>query len=182
MARTLDPNAPARPSKFAHFVLRVRDLDRSIAWYEEVVGMEVVQRVGKLAFLTYDDEHHRLALGETPVESEPTPGAPGLDHVAYTLADLGALLSTYRRLEAKGYRPSLPINHGPTTSLYYTDPDGNGVEFLIDNFDSVELLQGWMQSDEFQANPIGVTFDPEKLVARYEAGDPIEELLKQGAA
>jgi len=74
------------------------------------------------------------------------------------------------------------LDHSPTTSLYYTDPDGHGVAFFVDNFDSVETLKGWMQSDAFRANPIGVTFDPERLVARDEAGDPIDDLLEQGSA
>jgi hypothetical protein len=39
-----------------------------------------------------------------------------------------------------------------------------------------------MESGEFAANPIGVGFDPEKLAVRYERGDPIEELLRPGAA
>jgi catechol 2,3-dioxygenase-like lactoylglutathione lyase family enzyme len=60
--RTLDAQTVIRPAKFAHFVLRVRNLEESIAWYQTVLGMEVVHHAGKLAFLTYDDEHHRLAL------------------------------------------------------------------------------------------------------------------------
>ncbi len=87
MSRTLDSESLIKPAKFAHFVLRVRNLDESIAWYQTVLGMEMVHRAEtpKIAFMTYDDEHHRIALAETPVEAEITPGAPGLDHVAYTV-------------------------------------------------------------------------------------------------
>ena len=83
--RTLDSETPIKPEKFAHFVLRVRNIEESIAWYQTVLGMEIVQRGQKLAFLTYDEEHHRLALVETPVTAEAPPDAAGLDHVAYTL-------------------------------------------------------------------------------------------------
>lgn len=181
MRRTLDPATVIKPAKFAHFVLRVRNLEESIAWYQTVLGMEVVHRADKLAFLTYDEEHHRLALAETPV-GDATRGAPGLDHVAYTLRSLGDLLSTYKRLAAKGIKPVWPINHGPTTSLYYEDPNGCRVEFQVENFATLEEARAYLETDAFAENPIGVRFDPEKLAARYENGDPLDELLKQGSA
>ena len=171
-----------KPSKFAHFVLRVSDLDKSIAWYNAVVGMEVVHRNPMIAFLTYDDEHHRMAMVQTDFDGERPPNAPGLDHVAYTLDSLEALLSTYKRLKEAGIEPVWPVNHGLTTSLYYADPDGNRVEFQIENLDTKDELQGYMRSDAFAANPIGIEFDPQALLERFEQGDPIEELLKQGAA
>jgi len=182
MKRQLEPEKVIRPAKFAHFVLRTRNLEESIAWYQAVLGMEIVHRNDFIAFLTYDEEHHRLALVKTPVATPAPPGAAGLDHVAYTLASLGDLLSTYRRLEQKGILPVWPINHGLTTSIYYADPDGNRVEFQVENYETEAELKGWMQSGAFAANPIGVVFDPEKLLARYTAGDPLEELVKQGAA
>ena len=98
MTRTLDSEPESAPSRLAHVVLRVPDLKRSIAWYCEVVGMEVVQAVGPIAFLTFDSEHHRLALIETPVSSNDEPGAPGLDHIAFAVDSLGQLLATYRSL------------------------------------------------------------------------------------
>ncbi len=180
--RTLDTANARRPALFAHFVLRASHLDESIAWYEAVVGMQVVFRGPGIAFLTYDQEHHRLALLATPVEGSAPPGAPGLDHVAYTFAGLGDLLATYRRLAAKGIAPVWSINHGPTTSLYYEDPDGNRVELQVENFATREDLLAFLATDAFAKNPIGVEFDPEKLAERYERGDPEEELLRQGAA
>ncbi len=181
MSRTVAIDSPVKPAKFAHYVLRVSDIAASTAWYCAVLGMEVVHDAGKLCFLTYDDEHHRLALAETPVSTAET-GAPGLDHVAYTLNNLGELLSTYKRLKVQEIEPVWPINHGLTTSLYYADPDGNRVEFQVENLDTKEALQGYMHSEAFKENPIGVGFDPQKLLERYENGDAIEELLKPGAA
>ena len=178
MTRRIDPNARKCPARLAHFVLRVPDLQRSVAWYGEVTGMEVVQAVGPVAFLTFDHEHHRLALVETPIAPTREAGAAGLDHVAFAVDSLADLLATYLRLKALGHAPALPINHGPTTSLYYQDPDGNGVEFFVDNFETEAELKGWMHSDAFKANPFGVPFDPDELVSRYESGEPIEELLR----
>jgi catechol-2,3-dioxygenase len=182
MPRELDAALLRRPTKFAHFVLRVRNMDESIAWYQAVFGMEIVHRHPSIAFLTYDEEHHRLALVESPVKEATVPGSPGLDHVAYTMASLGDLLATYERLREKGIRPVWPINHGLTTSLYYADPDGNRVELQCDNYATEAELKGWMRSDAFAKNPIGVEFDPDRLVERYKAGDSLEELIQQGSA
>lgn len=182
MTRTLDVKTVIKPAAFAHYVLRVRNIEESIAWYQTVLGMEIVFRAEKIAFLTYDNEHHRLALAETPIKDETAPGSPGLDHVAYTLDSLGDLLSTYKRLKAEGILPVWPINHGLTTSIYYADPDGCRVEFQIENFKTPEELKGFMKGEAFANNPIGVGFDPDKLVERYENGDPIDEFLKLGSA
>ena len=178
MSRTLDSETLIKPKRFAHFVLRVRNIEESIAWYETVLGMEMVHRAEKIAFMTYDDEHHRMALVETPVAADAPPGAPGLEHVAYTLGSLAELLGTYKRLQAKGIDPALPINHGLTTSIYYRDPDGNGVEFQVENFETPKELRGYMESEPYAENPLGKTFDPEELLARFERGEAMEELLK----
>ena len=180
--RTVDGETLIKPAKFAHFVLRVRDLRASAAFYETLLGMEMVHDAGQIAFLTYDDEHHRLALAQTPVKDDVPRGAAGLDHVAYTLTSLGDLLATYKRLKASDILPVWPINHGLTTSLYYQDPDGNRVEFQVENFSTKEELNAYMRSEQFAENPIGVEFDPEKLLARFENGDPIEDLVQQGSA
>ena len=181
MTRTVNPTM-VKPAAFAHFVLRCSDKEASVAWYSTVLGMEVVAGNEMLTFLTYDDEHHRMALVQAPPDRTKVEGGPGLDHVAYTLESLADLLATYKRLKAENILPVWPINHGLTTSLYYADPDGNRVEFQIENMDNKAALQDYMRSDAFAANPIGVEFDPEKLLARFEAGDPVEELLLQGSA
>ena len=182
MNRNLDASRLVKPARFAHFVLRVTDLKASITFYQKLIGMTVVHESGFVAFMTYDDEHHRLALIVTPVAEAAPPGAAGLDHVAYTFESMGELLGTYLRLKNEGLLPVWSINHGATTSLYYADPDGNRVELQVENFDSEAEIQRFIESGDFAKNPIGVEFDPDRLVARFEAGDPIEELKKQGAA
>ena len=181
MTREIDSDRLIRPAQFAHFVLRTRNLEESARWYELVVGMQAVVQNSFIAFMTYDEEHHRLALVATPEQAPVPPGAAGLDHVAYSLEDLGELLGTYERLKAKGILPVFSVNHGPTTSLYYADPDGNRVEFQVDNFDTEAETKGWFGSEAFAKNPIGVEFDPEVLAMRYRRGDSIEELKQQGA-
>ena len=90
---------------------------------------------------------------------------------------MGELLGNYERLAARGIRPFRSINHGPTTSMYYVDPDGNRVELQIDNFATAEEGQAWMLSPAFDRNPIGVEFEPDDLVRRFHAGVPVAELV-----
>ena len=128
-SRTL-PKASQRisPQKFAHVVLKTANFDAVIAWYATVLQARVAFRNDFIAFLTYDDEHHRVAVINNPGSPAPDPAAAGVHHIAYTYAELGELLSTYRRLKAAGIKPARCINHGPTISMYYKDPDGNRVE------------------------------------------------------
>ncbi len=169
---------PISPAKFAHFVLRTGQSDKMTEWYRIVLAARIVFRDERLCFLSYDDEHHRLALIQIPGLPPRDPDAAGTDHVAYSYRDLGELLATYRRLKAHGILPQWPINHGVTTSMYYHDPDNNRVELQIDNFATIEELQGYFQSPAFAANPVGVTYDPEQLCRDYEAGAPIADLLR----
>jgi catechol 2,3-dioxygenase-like lactoylglutathione lyase family enzyme len=175
-------NRMARPSKFAHIVYRTRRFDEMVDWYEKVFEARVQYRNPALAFLTYDDEHHRFAFANLSV-LDPAGGTSdgradgGVDHVAYTYASLGDLVDTYERLKRQGIVPYWPIRHGPTLSLYYRDPDGNRMEFQVDCFATAEEANAYLHGEAFAANPIGVTFDPEALVAQFRRGVPERELL-----
>jgi len=170
------------PAKFAHAVLATKQFQPMLDWYTTVLQAEVVHSNGMLAFLTYDDEHHRIAIAAVPGLADKPRHSVGLDHLAYTYANLGDLVFTYERLKQAGILPVVTINHGPTTSLYYRDPDGNRVELQIDNFDSVAELKEFFHSDAMQKNPIGVTFNPDELARDYHAGVPESELKKYDAA
>ena len=167
---------PIAPVQLAHVVRRTTRFDELIAWYCTVLGAHVVQSNGMLAFLTYDAEHHRIAIARLPGLTEQSEHAAGTDHIAFTHADLGDLLNTYVRLKAAGIEPYWCVNHGPTTSMYYKDPDGSRVELQVDNLPTAEAIDTWMRSPEFAANPIGVIFDPEELLARYAGGESLDRL------
>lgn len=178
--RRLDAGRPpVRPVQLAHLVRRTSRFEEMVRWYCEVLAADVVHSDGMLAFLTYDQEHHRVAIACIPGLEEGSLAAAGTDHVAFTHADLGDLLHTYERLKGKGIEPFWCINHGPTTSMYYKDPDGSRVELQVDNLPSMESIDRWMKSGEFAANPIGVMFDPEDLLARYRAGEAHESLVRR---
>ncbi len=77
--------------------------------------------------------------------------------------------------------PTASVNHGPTTSLYYSDPDGNHLELLTDNFPEVAALQSWFGTGAHELHPRGVPFDPDVLAEKFHAGVSEDELLKQGS-
>jgi catechol-2,3-dioxygenase len=168
-----------RPVQLAHVVRRTSRFQEMLDWYCTVLGAEIVHGDEMLAFLTYDQEHHRIAIANIPGLEEQPAMAAGTDHIAFTYADLGDLLQNYERLKKAGIEPFWCINHGPTTSMYYKDPDGSRVELQVDNMPTVESIEGWMKSGEFAANPIGVVFDPDDFLARYRAGESHEELVRR---
>ena len=94
--------------------------------------------------------------------------------MAFTFKSLGELLETYTRLKESDIRPYWCINHGPTTSMYYRDPDNNQVELLID----VREGKAYMQSPAFAKNPIGIPFEPDSFITRLKAGASAEELTR----
>lgn len=168
------------PSKFAHVVYNTHRYEEMIDWYGRVFEARVQHRDDRLAFLTYDDEHHRFAfLNLGPPKAGATqrdPMAVGVNHLAYTWRDVGELVDTYRRLKSCGIEPWRPVRHGMTLSIYYRDPDGNGLEFQVDLM-APEEANAFMAGEAFAKNPIGEPFDPEELAARYDAGKPVDDLI-----
>jgi catechol-2,3-dioxygenase len=169
------------PAKFAHAVLRTTRFKEMTEWYRTVLNATIAYENNFLAFMTYDDEHHRIAIAAFPGVVERAAHAAGLDHLAYTYGSLGDLVATYERLKAAGITPAVTINHGITTSMYYRDPDGGKVELQIDNYDNAQAMHDFMRSAQFEKNPIGVDFDPDELARGYHAGKSQAELVKYDA-
>ena len=167
------------PRKLAHLVLKTSNYEKVVDWYLKVLNARVALSAPHISFLTFDDEHHRIAIVRVPRLTKHDHNACGMDHIAFTYADLGELLATYKRLAAEGIYPRWPINHGMTISFYYEDPDGNRLELQIDSFPTSEELQEYFEHDpDYAANPLGAPFDPEWLVKQYEAGVPFAEMIR----
>ncbi|EFX05399.1 glyoxalase bleomycin resistance protein dioxygenase [Grosmannia clavigera kw1407] len=166
------------PSALVHVVLQTANLEAMVEFYVQFLGGTICHRNKMLAFITYDDEHHRIALIGIPSLAHKNNGTNGLDHIAFSFPTLAALLLAYRQRRARGMLPVWSVNHGPTTSLYYKDPDGNKLETQVDNFESVHDATVFMQSPAFAENPIGTDVDPEALIAALQAGTP-EAVLKK---
>ena len=114
-----------------HAVLGVRDPQRSITFYTEVLGMELVTFLDdmQMAFLSFGEHDHDLALIKVP-EEQPV-GSSGLAHIAFEI-DGGPqqLQELYARLKARGVDTEMTADHVITQSLYFLDPDGNRFELF----------------------------------------------------
>lgn len=171
-----------RPAKFVHVVYRTRRFQEMIDWYKTVFDARVQFQNPVLAFLTYDDEHHRFAFANMAVlapegTERDRRGVVGVDHVAYTYPSLDDLFTNYAQLKDKGITPYWCIHHGVTVSMYYADPDGNQMELQVDCYPTADEANAFMHGPHFAANPIGVEYDPEEWLARLRAGEPASSFL-----
>lgn len=176
------------PGYIAHWVVKTARTEEMVAWYAIVFGARIVHQDNRLTFLTWDSESHRLALLRVPtVLRYLLPLAKwrrkfyGIDHIGLTVPSLERLLVTYERLKSAGIKPVWAINHGPTTSLYYEDPDGIRLEFQVENFSTAASTAAFFGTAAFADNPVGVTFDPDCLLEQMRNGAAQDDLVKQGA-
>jgi catechol 2,3-dioxygenase len=118
-----------------HVHLKVASLERSLAFYRDVLGFEVTQRYGTGAvFLAAGGYHHHIGLNtwESLGGGQPPSGSTGLYHVAIRYPDRRALADALRRLRSAGIPLDGAADHGVSEALYLRDPDGNGVELYCD--------------------------------------------------
>ena len=122
-----------------HVVLRVTDQARAERFYSGVLGLPIMARFDqdgmKMTFFTLGN-HHDFAVMEVSGEgSSHAESAVGLHHVAFKIGDsLDELREAKTMLEGAGVAVT-PIDHEVTKSLYFNDPDGNGVEVYVDASD-----------------------------------------------
>ena len=115
--------------------LKVADLDRAIAFYRDVLGFEVTQRMGNsAAFLSAGGYHHHIGLNtwESYGGHAPATGTTGLYHLAIVYPTRAELGDALRRLIDAGVPLDGAADHGVSEALYLRDPDGNGVELYWD--------------------------------------------------
>jgi catechol 2,3-dioxygenase len=118
-----------------HVHLKVADVDRSLAFYCDVLGFELQQRWrADAAFISAGGYHHHIGLNswESRGGSPPAPGTTGLYHVAIRYPTRPALADALRRLVDAGIPLSGASDHGVSIALYLTDPDRNGIELYWD--------------------------------------------------
>jgi catechol-2,3-dioxygenase len=181
----IDSPRRARPitrPKFHHTTFATLKLAEMVDWYEKVAGLEPVHYSEGGAWLTNDEANHRIALLALPelVEPQDKGHTTGLHHTAFEYADFGQWLDNYERLAAEGIVPFMSLDHGMTMSLYYQDPEGNGVEIQVDAFGSWSASKEWMwASQEFAENPIGEFFDPEQVAAARREGLDFTEIHRR---
>ena len=119
-----------------HVVFYVKDLQRSLAFYRDLLGFQEVGQIfnGKAAALTSGRTHHELLLIEVGDAPAPPQGHRlGLYHIGIKIGDnLDELRSAKRELEQAGVHIGGMSDHTVSQSLYLQDPDGNEVELYVD--------------------------------------------------
>lgn len=140
-------------SELGHVVFYVKDLERSSAFYREVVGLQQVGAIfgGRAAMFSSGRTHHELLLIEVGDAPGPLAGRRlGLYHVGWKVGDtLDALRDRLRRAEAFGCALEGISDHTVSQSLYLQDPDGNEVELFVDNPD-----YDWHHNSEWMETPV----------------------------
>lgn len=92
--------------------------------------------------------------------------------------DMAQLCTRYERLKQARCMPHRTANHGPGTSFYYRDPDGNVVEISANNFATEQEYRAYFGSDAYKRNPSGIEIDADIFVERFRAGVPLPELVR----
>ena len=130
---------PAPPSSrltLSHTTVAVRDLDAMLDFYCGVLGFAVTNRgevgEGEMAFISQDpSEHHQIVLvSGLPATEHQFVMA---DHMAFRTGTLDDLRGIGACLDEAGVEGVIPINHGNAWSLYFNDPEGNGLECFVDS-------------------------------------------------
>jgi catechol 2,3-dioxygenase len=130
VAMSIDPRVD-----IGHVHLKVSDLDRALAFYRDLLGFDLMQRLDdQAAFLSAGGYHHHFGLNtwESRGGSPPPPGTTGLCHVAIRYPDRWTLGDALRRLVEARWPIDGATDHGVSEAIYLRDPDGNGIELYRD--------------------------------------------------
>ena len=165
-----------------HVTMKTTRLQPMIDWYKTVVGIRVNFQDAVGAWMSNDRANHRVALLAIPglIDDPEKHRRTGMHHLAFEYDSFDHLMANYARLRERGITPAFSLDHGVTTSIYYYDPDKNVVELQVDNFADWERSAEWMRTaPEFQANPIGVFFDPEQAYAAHNSGASFADVRRR---
>jgi len=130
------PDIPSSRLSLSHATVAVRDLDVMLDFYCGVLGFVVTNRgevgEGEMAFISQDPaEHHQMVFVSGLPEREHQ--FVMADHMAFRTGTLDDLRAIGTRLDEAGVEKVIPINHGNAWSLYFNDPEGNGLECFVDS-------------------------------------------------
>jgi len=122
-----------QPKRVGHLVLNVKNVQKSTQFYTEVLGFQVALQKKDATFLTCGKIHHDLALFQaSPMAPPVSKGGLGLNHMALQVEDFDMLTQYYHILKDRE-AIDRTTDHGMTSSIYLTDPDGNGIELFCNN-------------------------------------------------
>jgi catechol 2,3-dioxygenase len=180
--------------RLQHIGLTTGNLEPLLAWYETVLGMHLMHTSEdptglrseglevKAAWLSNDEQNHRLAIIEIPGLTPDTERASHhrLQHLAFEYSILDELLGTYVRIKREGILPVMAVDEGLQTAFYYADPDQNIIEINVNNYnDPFTAIEHMRSSTDFARRPLGVHVDPDQMVAARETGANAWQLHKR---
>jgi len=122
-------------TRIGHVHLKVADLERSLKFYRDLLGFQVMQYYGSSAvFISAGGYHHHIGLNTwySKNGSPPSPRSTGLFHTAILYPTRKDLANALKRLVGARYPLTGASDHGVSHALYLDDPDGNGVELYWD--------------------------------------------------
>lgn len=124
-----------RIRRVGHLVLRVKDIERSKRFFQDVLGFPVVgQNERGMVFFSTDveDNHHMVALmpGKEGA-AMPTPDQIGMQHVSFELGSFAELQAAWRKFKENDVPIRYTVFHGISKSIYFSDPDGNMLEVYV---------------------------------------------------
>jgi len=168
-------------------ILNTSNYDAMKQWYlcvlNATVGVEIPGPSG--CFLRIDESHHRIGMFKVAnADSSDPNGMPGspdptsksrLNHFSFEYSTLEDLLEMAARVAKEDIRPAECMNHGPTVSLYYPDPDNNMIELFYDNHYSEEQIVEWYGGGPSYVQSATV-FDPAEMLQELRGGKSVAEL------
>ncbi|MFD4558927.1 VOC family protein [Streptomyces sp. NPDC058469] len=174
--------------KLAHVILNTSNFETVKNWYMQVleatVGVETSDH--SVCFLRTDESHHRFGIFKAAkIDDSTAVVPPGVDeliqqsrlhHFSFEHPTLPELLDAHIRLVDVGIVPTMCLNHGPTISMYYTDPDKNVVELFFDTaYTEEQIVEFYAGGD---GNAFGATpFDPAEMLQGLLGGKSVAELI-----
>ncbi len=112
--------------------LSVTNIDQSTQFYQEIIGLKILEQSGKKAVLTADGKKPLVRLVQPEQITKGNMSSPGLFHLALLVPDRAALADVLRHLALAGYPLQGGSDHLVSEAIYLSDPDGNGIEIYSD--------------------------------------------------
>ncbi len=160
----------AVPRKIAHVVLNTTDIERTAAFYTQVLGMRISDwSERQMAFLRCNSDHHVIALNQA--------AWPSLNHIAYEMTSIDHFMRGIGNLRSHGIAPQWgPGRHGPgdNTFSYFTDPAGLVCEYTSEVAQIDEdawLCRTWRRTPEL-SDQWGTAGPPSSTIRSAMAGIP----------
>ncbi|HEY1797001.1 MAG TPA: VOC family protein [Stellaceae bacterium] len=149
-------------ASIGHVLLRVADEEASKRFYCGVLGFEVAEQDPEHGgvFMTLGDGFHAIDLTQAPEgAAQPEPRGRGLVHIAFKVASYAALRDAYTHLLDRGIEILRAVDHICQRSVYFTDPDGNGLEIYYEMPNALTLFPNG-RGDEDERLPLTAKGQP----------------------